>query len=48
MHAQRFKKLAGTLYIQVIVGLAAGIVLGHFYPDIGVELKPLGAGLPLP
>ncbi|MBB5369957.1 MULTISPECIES: C4-dicarboxylate transporter DctA [unclassified Janthinobacterium] len=42
MNAQRFKKLASTLYIQVIVGLAAGILLGYFYPDIGVELKPLG------
>ena len=42
MNAQRFKKLASTLYIQVIVGLAAGILLGHFYPTIGVELKPLG------
>ncbi|QJD92614.1 C4-dicarboxylate transporter DctA [Duganella dendranthematis] len=42
MSAQRFKKLASTLYIQVIVGLTAGILLGHFYPDIGVELKPLG------
>lgn len=42
MQLQRFKKLAGTLYIQVIVGLASGILLGHFYPDIGVELKPLG------
>lgn len=42
MQLQRFKKMAGTLYIQVIVGLAAGILLGHFYPDIGVELKPLG------
>lgn len=42
MNAQRFKKLASTLYIQVIIGLAAGILLGHYYPDIGVELKPLG------
>ncbi|MFZ4875653.1 C4-dicarboxylate transporter DctA [Janthinobacterium sp. Mn2066] len=42
MNAQRFKKLASTLYIQVIIGLAAGILLGYFYPDIGVELKPLG------
>lgn len=42
MNAQRFKKLASTLYIQVIVGLTAGVLLGHFYPTIGVELKPLG------
>lgn len=42
MLAQRIRKLASTLYIQVIIGLAAGILLGHFYPNIGVELKPLG------
>ncbi len=42
MNAQRFKKLFSALYVQVIVGLVAGILLGHFYPDIGVELKPLG------
>ena len=30
------------LYVQVLVAIAAGIVLGHFYPDIGASLKPLG------
>lgn len=42
MKAQRIKELGSTLYIQVIIGLTAGVLLGHFYPDIGVELKPLG------
>lgn len=42
MKKNRFKHLASTLYIQVIVGLTAGVLLGHFYPDIGVQLKPLG------
>jgi Na+/H+-dicarboxylate symporter len=42
MNAQRLKKLLSTLYVQVIIGLTAGILLGHFYPNIGVELKPLG------
>jgi len=42
MTAHRIKELASTLYIQVLVGLIAGVLLGHFYPDIGVELKPLG------
>ena len=41
MNAQRLKKLVSTLYVQVIIGLTAGILLGHFYPNIGVELKPL-------
>ncbi|SIR37217.1 aerobic C4-dicarboxylate transport protein [Rhizobium sp. RU35A] len=30
------------LYVQVLVAIAAGILLGHFYPDIGAALKPLG------
>ncbi|WP_373426765.1 dicarboxylate/amino acid:cation symporter [Neorhizobium galegae] len=30
------------LYFQVLVAIAAGILLGHSYPDIGASLKPLG------
>ncbi|WP_408962363.1 dicarboxylate/amino acid:cation symporter [Neorhizobium sp. BETTINA12A] len=30
------------LYFQVLVAIAAGILLGHFYPDTGASLKPLG------
>ncbi|MCQ1838457.1 dicarboxylate/amino acid:cation symporter [Neorhizobium galegae] len=30
------------LYFQVLVAIAAGILLGHFYPDVGASLKPLG------
>lgn len=30
------------LYFQVLVAIAIGIALGHFYPDIGASLKPLG------
>ena len=30
------------LYVQVLVAIAAGILLGHFYPDLGASLKPLG------
>ncbi|KXF78464.1 C4-dicarboxylate transporter [Paramesorhizobium deserti] len=32
----------GHLYVQVLVAIAAGIALGHFYPDLGASLKPLG------
>jgi aerobic C4-dicarboxylate transport protein len=42
MNTQRIKKLASTLYVQVLIGITAGVLLGHFYPHIGVELKPLG------
>ncbi len=31
-----------SLYIQVLLAIAAGILLGHFYPDFATELKPLG------
>lgn len=30
------------LYVQVLVAIAAGILLGHFYPELGTQLKPLG------
>ncbi|PHM61671.1 dicarboxylate/amino acid:cation symporter [Xenorhabdus ishibashii] len=36
------KPLYQILYIQVIFAIFLGIALGHFYPDIGASLKPLG------
>lgn len=30
------------LYVQVLVGLVAGILVGYFSPDFGVQLKPMG------
>lgn len=30
------------LYVQVLSAIVAGVLLGHFYPDIAVEMKPLG------
>jgi aerobic C4-dicarboxylate transport protein len=33
-----------VLYIQVLIAIALGIVIGHFYPKTGVALKPLGDG----
>lgn len=33
-----------TLYVQVLVAIVAGVLLGHFWPDVGVPLKPLGDG----
>src|SRR5471030_112972 len=33
-----------SLYFQVIVAIAIGILVGHFYPQTGVALKPLGDG----
>ncbi|WP_421684613.1 dicarboxylate/amino acid:cation symporter [Stutzerimonas urumqiensis] len=31
-----------TLYFQVLLAIAIGVLIGHFYPDIGASLKPLG------
>ena len=33
-----------TLYVQVLIGIALGIVVGALWPDVGVALKPLGDG----
>ncbi len=32
------------LYVQVLAAITIGIILGHFYPETGVALKPLGDG----
>jgi aerobic C4-dicarboxylate transport protein len=32
------------LYIQVLIAIAAGVFIGHFFPDAGKALKPLGDG----
>ena len=32
------------LYVQVLIAIAAGILLGHFYPSLGVEMKPISDG----
>src|SRR5215471_4734169 len=34
----------GKLYVQVLIAIAVGILLGHFYPSIAVEMKPLSDG----
>src|ERR1700754_774025 len=30
------------LYVQVLIAIALGVLVGHFYPDLGKQLKPLG------
>lgn len=32
------------LYIQVLIAIALGVLIGHFYPNTGKALKPLGDG----
>ncbi len=31
-----------TLYVQVLIGIALGVLVGALWPDVGVQLKPLG------
>ncbi len=33
-----------SLYFQVITAIVIGVLLGHFYPDTGAAMKPLGDG----
>jgi aerobic C4-dicarboxylate transport protein len=33
-----------SLYAQVITAVVLGVLLGHFYPALGAEMKPLGDG----
>jgi len=32
------------LYVQVLIAIGVGILLGHFYPSLGVEMKPISDG----
>ncbi len=33
-----------NLYLQVLAAIAIGVLLGHFFPDIGTTMKPRGDG----
>jgi aerobic C4-dicarboxylate transport protein len=37
-------RLLRILYVQVLIAIAVGALIGHFAPDAGVALKPLGDG----
>jgi len=36
------KPLHKVLYVQVIAAIVVGVVLGHFSPKLGIDMKPLG------
>src|SRR5436305_8087756 len=40
----RSRNLLGSLYVQVLIGIAAGIVLGFVAPAQGAAMRPLGDG----
>jgi len=39
-----YKPLYEHLYVQVLTAIVFGILLGHFYPHLGEQMKPLGDG----
>ena len=42
--SQPRKAWYGRLYLQVVAAIIMGALLGHFFPDLGTSLKPLGDG----
>ncbi len=36
------KRLYKSLYFQVVCAIIIGVLLGHFFPDIGAAMKPFG------
>ncbi|VXC76999.1 dicarboxylate/amino acid:cation symporter [Sphingomonas sp. 8AM] len=38
------RRLHHHLYVQVLIAIVAGAIVGHFYPQLGAALKPLGDG----
>ncbi len=37
-------KLLRSLYAQVLIAIVIGVAVGHFFPTVGENLKPLGDG----
>ena len=38
------RPLYKSLYVQVLFAVICGVLLGHFYPQLGADMKPLGDG----
>ncbi|MGH8176962.1 MAG: dicarboxylate/amino acid:cation symporter [Steroidobacter sp.] len=43
-HAQPSQPIYRSLYFQVLIAIALGVALGHFYPQLGEQMRPLGDG----
>jgi aerobic C4-dicarboxylate transport protein len=37
-------RLLRGLYVQVLLAIGIGVLIGHYWPDLGISLKPLGDG----
>jgi aerobic C4-dicarboxylate transport protein len=40
----RYPKILGSLYVQVVIGIALGVLLGVAAPEYGAAMRPLGDG----
>ncbi|QQD57709.1 dicarboxylate/amino acid:cation symporter [Pseudomonas fluorescens BBc6R8] len=38
----RLRRVLRHLYVQVLLAILLGIIVGHFYPSVGEQMKPLG------
>src|SRR5262245_36966881 len=38
----KHKPFFKSLYFQVLTAIMAGVLLGHYYPHLGEQMKPLG------
>src|SRR5471032_1218361 len=43
-HDPKSRPIYKSLYVQVLTAIIIGVLLGHFYPDAGAAMKPLGDG----
>ena len=43
-NASQKRPLYKSLYVQVLTAVILGVLLGHFYPQAGADMKPLGDG----
>ncbi|MBZ8140839.1 C4-dicarboxylate transporter DctA [Rubrivivax gelatinosus] len=42
--SSRHRPFYRSLYVQVLIAIAFGVALGHFWPETGAAMKPLGDG----
>ncbi|QJI39259.1 dicarboxylate/amino acid:cation symporter [Pseudomonas sp. ADAK13] len=38
----RLRRVLRHLYVQVLLAILLGVIVGHFYPGVGEQMKPLG------
>lgn len=36
------KRWISKLYVQVLIGVSIGVLLGVLWPEVGADMKPLG------